>query len=205
MVRMEKAHTRKILELARRKGVLRAKDLYAYDIPREYLKRLVNQGLLVKLARSLYALPDMQPSAYHSYALVSAMMPEGVICLLSALSYHGVTTELPSKVWVAIPREKQRRRRIEYPPLRLCVYSDKAYEAGIEQHKIDGRDVKIYNVAKTIADCFKYRNKIGLDVALGALQDGWRQRKFTMAELETHATICRVQNIMRPYLESLVA
>jgi predicted transcriptional regulator of viral defense system len=202
---MRKAHTEKILDLARQQGVLRAKDLYAYDIPREYLKRLVNKGLLIKLARSIYALPDVQLSEHHSFAQVAATMPDSVICLLSALSYHGITTQLPSKVWVAIPRDQKRQRKIDYPPIRLCIYSEKAYEAGIEHHKIDGRNVNIYGVAKTIADCFKYRNKIGLDVALEALQDAWRQRLFTMAEVEKYAAICRVKQVMRPYLEGLVA
>lgn len=200
---MKESHAKKILNLARKHGVLRAKELAAHEIPREYLARLVSQGLLERRARGLYSLPDQPISEHHTLVQVAARIPRGVICLLSALSFHGITTQQPAAVWVAIPRDSKRTRKLEYPPLKLCVYSEGPYQAGIESHKLEGRTVNIYNLPKTIADCFKYRNKIGLDVALEALQDGWRQRRFSMMDIEKYADICRVSRVMRPYLEAL--
>jgi len=199
---MKKAE--KVLELAREQGVLRARDLASHGIPREYLVRLVQQGLLVRQSRGLYTLADQPMSPHHTLAQVAARVPDAVICLLSALSYHDLTTQQPFQVWLALP-EKSRRPKLEYPPLRVCLFSQSAFRAGVEAHDIEGRQVKIYSPAKTVADCFKYRNKIGLDVALEALQDAWRKKRVSMHELEKYAEICRVSRVMRPYLEALVA
>lgn len=199
---MKKAE--KVLELARAQGVLRARDLASYDIPREYLVRLVQQGLLVRQSRGVYTLAGQPISPHHTLAQVAARVPDGVICLLSALSYHGLTTQQPFQVWLALP-ERSRRPKLDYPPLRVCLFSPSAFMAGVETHNIEGRQVKIYSPAKTVADCFKYRNKIGLDVALEALQDAWRKRRVSMQELEKYAEICRVSRVMRPYLEVLIA
>lgn len=196
--------TDQVLELARAAGVLRAKDLEAHGIPREYLVRLVQQGLLVRQSRGLYTLADQPMSPHHTLAQIAARVPDGVICLLSALAYHELTTQQPFQVWLALP-QKSRRPKLDYPPLRVCLYSEPAFMAGVEIHEIEGRQVKIYNAAKTIADCFKFRNKIGLDVALEALQDGWRKKRISMHELEKYAEICRVSRVMRPYLEALIA
>ena len=125
------------------------------------------------------------------------------MCLLSALQFHGVGTQLPSEVWIAIDR-RHRRPALRYPPLRIVRYTGAALTEGVESHRVEGRVVRVYNVAKTVADCFKYRNKIGLDVALEALGEAWRARRFTMDELDRYAVICRVQRVMRPYLEALV-
>jgi predicted transcriptional regulator of viral defense system len=131
-------------------------------------------------------------------------VPEGVVCLLSALSFHGVGTQLPHEVWLAIQR-RARQPSLRYPPLRVVKFSGKAFAEGIEVHRVEGQSVRVYSVAKTLADLFKYRNKIGLDVALEALREAWRERRFTMDEMDRFARICRVERVMKPYLEALVA
>lgn len=130
-------------------------------------------------------------------------MPKGVVCLLSALRFHELTTQAPFEVWLAIG-EKAWRPRIEYPPLRIMRFSPTTLSAGVEEHQIEGVAVQVYPPAKTVADCFKYRNKIGLDIAIEALRECWRSRRCTVDDLWHYAGICRVQNVMRPYLESIV-
>lgn len=191
------------LAAIRRLGVVRPSDLEARGIPRGRIYRLVRLGLVERKARGLYVASDHDPTAEHSLAQVAKKVPKGVICLLSALQYHELTTQLPHEVWVAIP-EKARRPRIAFPPLRVVRFSGPALTQGVETHKIEGVPVRITSVAKTLADCFKYRNKIGLDVALEALREAWRERKVTMDEIDRFARICRVERVMRPYLEALV-
>lgn len=191
------------LEIIRRLGVVRPGDLEARGIPRGRIYRLVRQGLVERKARGLYVASDHDPTAEHSLAQVAKQVPRGVICLLSALQYHELTTQLPHEVWVAIP-EKARHPRIEVPPLRVVRFSGPALTQGAETHEIEGVPVRITSVAKTLADCFKYRNKIGLDVALEALREAWRERRVTMDEIDRFSQICRVQRVMRPYLEALV-
>jgi len=140
----------------------------------------------------------------HGLALASAAVPQGVICLLSALRLHGIGTQLPSQVWIAIDR-RARRPALKYPPLRVVRYSGAALTEGVRDHRVEGQTIRVYGVAKTLADCFKYRNKIGLDVALEALREAWRSRRFTMDELDHYAGICRVRRVMKPYLEALAA
>lgn len=201
---MQKTPSDKVLTLARKSGILRARDLAAHNIPREYLGRLVKQGLLERHGRGLYMLPSADLTERHTFAQIAAKIPRGVVCLLSALSFHDLTTQSPSVVWLALP-DKAWTPKLEYPPLRICWYSPETFEKGIEEHRIEGRTVRIYSVARTVTDCFKYRNKIGTSIALEALQDAWRQKKITMAEIEKYAVICRVSRVMRPYLEALVA
>jgi predicted transcriptional regulator of viral defense system len=187
----------------RRLGVVRPSDLEARGIPRGRIYRLVGLGLVERKARGLYVASDHDPTAEHSLAQVAKKVPKGVICLLSALQYHELTTQLPHEVWLAIS-EKARRPRIEYPPLRVVRFSGPALTQGVETHKIEGVSVRITSVAKTLADCFKYRNKIGLEVALEALREAWRERKTTIDEIDRSARICRVERVMRPYLEALI-
>lgn len=137
-------------------------------------------------------------------AVVATAVPYGTITLLSALQFHRIGTQLPSQVWIALDR-RARRPALKYPPLRIVRYSGAALTEGIETHRVEGQAVRIYSAAKTIADCFKYRNKIGLEVALEALREGWRARRFTLNELDRYARVCRVQRVMRPYIEALVA
>lgn len=192
------------LKLARRRQGVTARELAAAGVHRQVLTRLVEAGELERIIRGAYRLPDHPVSEHHGLVLASAAVPHAVICLLSALQFHGIGTQLPSEVWIAIDR-RARRPALKYPPLRVVRYSGAALTEGVESHRIEGRTVKVYNVAKTIADCFKYRNKIGLDVALEALREAWRARRFTMDELHRYAAICRVERVMRPYLEALVA
>jgi len=192
------------LKLARRSQGISARELARAGIHRQVLSRLVAAGKLERVARGLYRLPQQSWTEHHGLALAAAAVPRGVVCLLSALHYHEIGTQLPAAIWMAIDR-RARRPALKYPPLRIVRYTGTALTAGVEKHVIEGHPVRIYGVAKTLADCFKYRNKIGLDVALEALREAWRARRFTMDELDRFAAICRVQRVMRPYLEALAA
>jgi predicted transcriptional regulator of viral defense system len=194
--------TQQILEIVAEAGVLRPRDLDAHGIPRIYLSRLCERGLLDRVGRGLYVVPDADVSEHHTLAEAGKRVPHGVVCLLSALRFHGLTTQSPSEVWLAIAN-KAWRPQVDYPPLRFVRFSERTLEAGVEEHSIEGVLVRIYNPAKTVADCFKYRNKIGLDVALEALRDCRRQRRCTNDELWHYAKICRVANVMRPYMEAI--
>ena len=195
-------HTDKVLELVKKAGVLRPRDLEPYGIPRVYLSRLHRAGKLQRIGRGLYVLPGTNVSEHRSLAEACKRIPNGVICLLSALRFHELTTQSPFEVWLAID-EKAWRPCIDYPPLRIVRFSSNAIESGVEQHHIDGVTIPVFTPAKTVADCFKYRNKIGLDVAIEALRDCWRSKGCTVDDLWKYAKVCRVQNVMRPYLESI--
>ena len=194
--------TDKVLELVRKAGVLRPRDLEPYNIPRTYLSRLCAVGKLQRIGRGLYVLPGNSATEHHSLVEACKRVPKGVVCLLSALSFHELTTQAPFEVWLAIG-ENAWRPRLEYPPLRIVHFSQATLNAGVEEHQIEGVSVRVYSPAKTVADCFKYRNKIGLDVAIEALRECRRARQCTMDDLWHYAAICRVRNVMRPYLESL--
>ena len=192
------------LRLARRRQGVRASELAEHGIHRQALSRLVAAGKLERVGRGLYRIPASPLTEHHGLALASAAVPRGVICLLSALRFHGIGTQLPSQVWIAIDR-RARQPALGYPPLKVVRFTGAALTEGIREHRVEGQRVQVYSVAKTLADCFKYRNKIGLDVALEALREAWRARRFTMDELDHYAGICRVQRVMKPYLEVLAA
>jgi predicted transcriptional regulator of viral defense system len=192
----------KILALAKRKGILRVKDLRAAHIHPEYLRRLCERGTLIRIGRGLYMPADAQPTANVSLAQAARRVPHGIVCLLSALRFHEIGTANPFEVWIALARDV-RRPQVEYPPLRTMRFSGKALIEGVERHRIESVQVKVYSPAKTVADCFKYRNKIGLDVAIEALRDCLRSRKSTRDQLWQYAKICRVTEVMRPYLEAV--
>jgi predicted transcriptional regulator of viral defense system len=194
----------RILELARSKGVLRTRDVDSAGASRALLASLTDEGKLLKLGRGLYALPDRPASAYDSFAEVAARSEHGVLCLLSALRFHDLTTQQSSDVWLAIPH-KAHAPRFDYPPLRIVRMSGASMTEGVETVDVAGTQVRVFGVAKTVADCFKYRNKIGLDVALEALREAWNDKRATMDELWRYAEICRVANVMRPYLEAVGA
>jgi len=192
----------KIISLARECGIIRPRDLDAYGIPREYLRRLCVKGVLERQTRGIYSLRGAELTEHHSLVQACKRVPKGVVCLLSALSFHRLTTQAPFEIWLAIDR-KSRLPKVEGVPLRLVRFSCDSLTEGIELHRIEGVDVRVYCPAKTVADCFKYRNKIGLDVALEALRECRRERRCTMDELWSYAKVCRVANVMRPYLEAL--
>lgn len=190
------------LKLASRRQSVTTRELAAKGIHRQTLSRLVASGELERVARGVYRFPNSPLTEHHSLALVSAVIPQGVICLLSALQFHGIGTQLPSEVWIAIDR-RARRPALKYPLLRTVRFSGAALTEGVEIHRLEDQAVRIYNVAKTIADCFKYRNKIGLDAALEALREARAEKKVNADALWRYAKINRVTNVMRPYLEAV--
>lgn len=202
-MRNEPTTTEKVLKLAKQMGVLQVRDLTSRGIHPEYLRRLYQKGLLTRTGRGLYIAADAEISVHHGLAQASKRAPHGVICLLSALQFHELGTQGPFQVWIALDR-KAARPHMDYPRLHIVRFSGKALTEGIEEHVIEGVQVRIYNAAKTVADCFKYRNKIGLDVALEALRDYRQQKKCSNDDLWRYAKICRVANVMRPYLEATV-
>lgn len=195
-------HHARVLDLAARKGLLRSVDLESIEVPRVILTRLHEAGLLERVGRGLYRLPGTWTSEYENLAAVAAKAPQAVFCLLTALQFHELTTELPRQVWIAMPRGSH-LPRIDYPPLRMVQFSGEAYASGIEEVARDGALLKVYSAAKTVADCFKYRNKIGLDVALQALKDARAGGKASVDDIWRFAGVCRVTNVIRPYLESV--
>ena len=195
-------HTQHVLQLVRQKGWLRASDLASVGVPRVVLTRMTASGQLERAARGLYRLPDTFGSENEGLTTIAAKVPQAVICLLSALQFHGLTTQLPRQVWIAMPRGSH-TPRIDHPPIRMVQFTGEAYSEGVDIHYQDQVPLRVYNVAKTIADCFKHRNKIGLDVALEALKDAREQKKVSADDLWRYAKVCRVANVMRPYLEAL--
>jgi predicted transcriptional regulator of viral defense system len=193
--------TQQLIALARRTGVIRPGDLRAKGIASVYLTRLVRSGALVRVGRGLYSLSDGAPTANRTIVEAARHVPRGVICLLSALRLHGLTTQMPPAIWMAIDG-KARAPGAAGPPLEIIRMSGHALTEGIEERKLEGVRVRVYCSAKTVADCFKYRNKIGLDVAMEALRD-YRRRRGSVDDLLRYAEICRVARVMRPYLEAL--
>jgi predicted transcriptional regulator of viral defense system len=192
----------KIIQVARRLGVIRPKDMDEHGIHRKYVHMLHRRGILNRVGRGLYVLADSKPSENRTIAEACKRVPSGVICLLSALRFHDLTTQSPYEIWMAIGH-KARQPKEPAIPIRIVRFSGEALSSGIEEHKVEGVAVRVYSPAKTVADCFKFRNKIGLDVALEALRDCYRSRKCTMDDLWKYGKICRVANIMKPYLESV--
>jgi predicted transcriptional regulator of viral defense system len=193
---------KQVLDIMEKVGIIRPKDLELQGIPREYLVRLRKLGLVKKTGRGLYIKSDMKPGEHYSLAEAAKKVPKGVICLLSALNFHNLTTEIPFEIWMAIDVKAWLPKR-DAIPLRIVRFSKEALTAGIEEHIVEGVRVRIYNPAKTVADCFKFRNKIGLDTALESLRECWRQKRCTIDQIWKYAGICRVANVMRPYLDSL--
>lgn len=200
---MPSERTREILDLTRVHGVIRPRDLEDAGIPGTYLSRLASRGLLIRVGRGLYTLPNTPASEHRSLAEVAKRVPKGVVCLLSALRFHGLTTQAPFEVWLAIG-QKDREPKLDGPRLRVVRLSGEALEAGIERHLVDGVPVRIYSPAKTVADCFKFRNKLGVDVAIEALRDCVEQRRCTVDDLSMYARICRVSRVMQPYMEAII-
>ena len=201
---MPRAARNRLLGLARRRGVITSREASRAGIHSQQLTRLVAEGALERIARGQYQVAERPVTEHHGLAIVARAVPRGVICLLSALTVHGIGTQLPAEVWVAI-EGRARAPRLAHPPLKVVRFSGRAYTEGIETRYLEGESVRVYSVAKTLADLFKYRNKLGLDVALEALREAWRDRKVTVEELDLAASICRVERVMRPYVETVVS
>jgi predicted transcriptional regulator of viral defense system len=194
-----------VVTLARRQGIVTARALREGGIAPTYLQRLTARGILRRVARGLYEIADgADISAMHTLVEACLRVPSGVICLLSALRFHDLTTQAPREVWLAID-PKAHLPKVPYPPLRIVRFGGGARTTGVEEHLVEGQTVRVYSVAKTVADCFKYRNKIGLDVAIEALNDAWGGRRATADDLWQAAMVDRVANVMRPYLEAVQA
>ncbi len=194
---------KKVISLLKRRGVLRPRDLDRHGIPREILRRLSDKGVAERVGYGLYRFSNSRGSEHVTLTEVCKQIPNGVVCLLSALRFHGITTQAPYEVWMAIDVKAYRPKT--GLPVRFVRFSGAALAEGVEVHKVDGVSVRVYNPAKTVADCFKYRNKIGLDVALEALKECRKARRCSMADLSRYGEICRVAKIMRPYLEAISA
>ena len=197
--RVEKA--KKIFR--KRGGMLKTGEALAAGIHPRTLYEMQRSGILEQLTRGLYRLADLPPLGNPDLISVSLKIPNGVICLISALAYHEITTQVPHEVYVALERGTE-APRLNHPPIRVFWFSGQAFIHGIQTHKIDGVSVRIYNLEKTIADCFKYRNKIGLDTAIEALKLYREKKRFRSEELMQFARVCRVEKVIRPYLEALL-
>lgn len=182
--------------------VARSRDLMNRGISRQAIRRLMQEGVLERASRGVYLTPEAARSSHRDLLVVAARVPNGVFCLFTALAFHGLTTELPHEVWVTIGL-KARKPAIDTPPIRVIRLSDEPLIAGVEVHVDHGMPLRVFSAAKTVADCFKFRNIVGLDVAVAALRDGLDQRLFTVDELWRYAGVCRVTAVMRPYLEVL--
>ncbi len=197
-------HEAQVLRLAKRCRLLRARDVAAHGLPTVALTRLVQAGKLERLARGMYGLPGASVSEHRSLAEVALRVPKGVVCLLSALRVHGIGTQAPFEVWLALPHRAAVPKLMQ-PQLRIIRMSDRALGDGVQHINVDGVAVAVFSAAKTVVDAFRFRNKIGVDVAIEALRDGWSKRKFTIDELWRHAEAGRMTRVMRPYIEAITA
>lgn len=184
------------------KGIARTKELENKGVSRTQLRRLKDQGLVEQVARGLYSLPGAVLTERHSLAEAGRQVPGAVVCLLSALRFHDLTTQDPHEVWLAIERKAWRPRRRNLR-LRIVYLSNATLRAGVERHKVGGVPVRVFSAAKTVADCFKFRSKIGLDVAIEALREYLRRHRGGGDELARYARMCRVRRVMQPYLDSM--
>ena len=201
---MNSHHANLILSLAKSQGLLRSREVDMAGASRLALAQLVQAGQLQKISRGLYSLPGRMVSEHDTLAEVFAKSSQGVVCLISALRFHELTTQQSADIWLAIPHNAH-PPKIDYPPLHIVHMSGDALTQGIETVDLAGASVRVFCVAKTVADCFKFRNKVGLDVALEALREAWHGKRMTMDELWRYAQICRVANVIRPYIEALGA
>lgn len=199
-----KTQRERAIALAQRRGVLTSREASRRGIHSQVLTRLVADGVLERVGRGRYRMPEAPRTEHHGLALAAAAVPQGVICLLSALDFHGIGTRVPSKVWMAIDRSA-RTPTVEWPPMRIVRFGGETLTSGVEVHEVEGVPVPVFSPAKTIADLFKYRNKVGLDVVLEALDEVWRTNRASVDEMNRHARVCRVERVMRPYLEATVA
>lgn len=199
-----RARAQKLIDyLQKNGGVARFSAILNAGFHPDTLAALEKNGQIAKVSRGLYRLAGYEPATHPDLVMVSLLAPRGVVCLISALAFHEATNEIPSYVEIAIPRQS-RANVIEYPPVRFYRFDHQAWEAGIEKHRIDGHTIQVYSLAKTIADCFKFRNKIGANVARDALKTAIAEKRVRPQEIMKYAKICRVNNILKPILETLI-
>jgi predicted transcriptional regulator of viral defense system len=204
MPHISRKANRRVLEMARAGAILRAKDTAATGVHTGTLTRMVRAGQLERVGAGRYQLPTKRRrTEHHDLVMATSAIPQSVVALVSALRFHGIGTQLPHQVWIAVPRGT-RVPRLQAPPLRVVNISPALFELGVEVHRIEGQSVKVYGVARTVADCFRFRNRVGLDVALEALSEAWRSKRLKMDELNRIAKKLRVQRVMQPYLETVV-
>lgn len=196
------SHIDRLLRHLRRHGVVRTRDLEALGVPRVALQRAVDRGQVIRRVRGVYVKPDHAATRHTDIAAVGARTPKAVVCLVSALEYHGLTTQVPHAVWIMIHKSAH-RPTITSPALRIVRASGPAFTTGVEKQRIEGVAVQMTTPAKTVADCFRYRDTVGTDVAVEALRDCLRKRKATPADIFEMAKVDRVARVMRPYLEAL--
>jgi predicted transcriptional regulator of viral defense system len=199
---MQNSKAEKLRKLASKRQIVRAKDARELGIPRTYLPRLARRGDLEKVGRGLYSSRDFSGTENTSLIEAAYQIPKGIVCLLSALRFHNFTTQSPHEAWMAIGH-KAWAPKVSSPPVRIVRMSGPALHFGTKEYSISGATLRVFSPAKTVADCFKFRGKVGLDVAIEALKECRRQKKASMDELAAAAKVCRVANVMRPYLESL--
>jgi predicted transcriptional regulator of viral defense system len=194
----------KLLEFARERKIFRTRDAETIGgaSSRVYLQRLIAEGKLTKAGHGLYSIAENNFTEMQDFLEVAVKVPRGVLCLLSALRFHELTTQNPFEVWLAI-ENKMRTPKVETVPVRIFHFAPAVYEAGIEIHRIEGVEIKVYSAAKTVADCFRYQSTVGFDVAIEALRGAWEKRKATMDELYYFAKVRNIQNKMLPYLRTL--
>lgn len=190
------------VEILKNKGVFRTRDAVQQGLTRAAVSRMVHTGVLQRVGRGLYLPAGAKVTEHHTLVEAAKRVPSGIVCLLSALAFHELTTQSPHEVWLAID-VKARKPKTDWPPIRIVRFSGKARAFGVERHSIEGVEVLVTSRAKTVADCFKYRNKIGIEVAVEALRDYLRKRGRSMDELLRAAAACRVAQVMKPYIESL--
>lgn len=191
-----------VLKLIREKGIVRARDMESLGVSRMMLQRLHEEGVVERVGRGQYALLDTFLDEYSDLIQVANRAPKSVICLISALDFHQITTQLPYEVWIAIEATGW-APQMDYPNINVVRFSGEAFHHGIETHMLNQTPVRVYSVAKTLADCFKFRNRIGMDVVLEALRMTIRHKKATIQDIWMAANVTRMKNVMRPYLEAM--
>jgi predicted transcriptional regulator of viral defense system len=181
-------------------GILKASDAIHEGIHPRTLYEMRDKGIVEVLSRGLYRLADLRPLSNQDLISVSLRIPHGVVCLISALAFHGITSQVPHEVYIAVERVS-RPPKVDYPPVRVFRFTGEAFKSGIESHNTEGVSLRVYSAEKTIADCFKYRNKLGLDTAIEALRLYRERKRFKVDDLMRFARVCRVENVIRPYVE----
>jgi predicted transcriptional regulator of viral defense system len=199
----QQAKTRAIEIFKEHSGVMTTKDAVGSGVQYRTLYEMRDQGLLERVSRGRYRLSELPPLSDPDLAVVGLRIPRGVVCLISALAFHQLTTQIPHSVYIALPRGSE-EPRLDHPPISIFKFSGQAFSEGIEVHEIDGINVRVYSSAKTVADCFKFRNQIGMDVAIEALKSFRSTSGFDVTELMKFARICRVDKIIRPYIEAVL-